>query len=160
MIVIRSWNRGTFAGPSFPESLSGVHAAKISADRVTPTRARRPSRPRLSQHLVPCRASAAASTLSTWRTPLCRARKDVPATQRCNRRQQQRGDSLSGAHIARARLGLVTKRRPEVPHECTQGDSRWLWRAVERQRMTTRVWLLCARCAPDVRSRPSDQHSS
>ena len=65
----------------------------------------------------------------------------------------ERGDSPSGAHIARARLGLVTKRRPEVPHECTQGDSRWLWRAVERQRMTTRVWLY-------VRSRPSDQHSA
>ena len=73
----------------------------------------------------------------------------------------ERGDSPSGAHIAGARLGLVTKRRPEVPHECTQVYSRWLWRAVERQRMTRcAAWPTRGSYVPDVRSRPSDQHSA
>ena len=40
------------------------------------------------------------------------------------------------AQIARARLGLVTKRCLEVPPECMQGGSLWPGRALERQRMT------------------------
>ena len=38
------------------------------------------------------------------------------------------------AQIARARLGLVTKRCLEVPPECMQGGSLWPGRALERQR--------------------------
>jgi hypothetical protein len=48
-----------------------------------------------------------------------------------------RGDTR--AHIARARLGLVTKRCLEVPPECMQGGSLWPGRALERQRMTRAV---------------------
>jgi len=51
----------------------------------------------------------------------------------------------SRAQIARARLGLVTKRRLEVPLERMRGASLWPGRALERQRMTRvlRQWLVC-----------------
>ena len=60
----------------------------------------------------------------------------------------------SRAHIARACLGLVTKRCLEVPPECMQGGSLWPGRALERQRMTRAAprWLELTRL--------SDQHST
>ena len=43
------------------------------------------------------------------------------------------------AQIARARLGLVTKRRLDVPPEHTKGGNFWPGRALERQCMTRAV---------------------
>ena len=60
------------------------------------------------------------------------------------------------AHIARARLGLVTKRCLEVPPECMQGGSLWPGRALERQRSAAHDPC----CAGGWGSRLSDQHST
>ena len=60
------------------------------------------------------------------------------------------------AHIARARLGLVTKRCLEVPPECTQGGSLLPGRALERQRSAAHDPC----CAGGWGSRLSDQHST
>ena len=60
------------------------------------------------------------------------------------------------AHIARARLGLVTKRCLEVPPECMQGASLWPGRALERQRSAAHDPC----CAGGWGSRLSDQHST
>ena len=60
------------------------------------------------------------------------------------------------AHIARARLGLVTKRCLEVPPECMQGGSLWPGRALERQRSAAHDPC----CAGVWGSRLSDQHSA
>ena len=60
------------------------------------------------------------------------------------------------AHIARARLGLVTKRCLEVPPECMQGGSLWPGRALERQRSAAHDPC----CAGGWGSRLSGQHST
>jgi len=60
------------------------------------------------------------------------------------------------AQIARARLGLVTKRCLEVPPECMQGGSLWPGRALERQRSAAHDPC----CAGGWGSRLSDQHST
>ena len=60
------------------------------------------------------------------------------------------------AHIARARLGLVTKRCLEVPPERMQGGSLWPGRALERQRSAAHDPC----CAGGWGSRLSDQHST
>ena len=60
------------------------------------------------------------------------------------------------AHIARARLGLVTKRCLEVPPECMQGGSLWPGRALERQRSASHDPC----CAGGLGSRLSGQHST
>ena len=60
------------------------------------------------------------------------------------------------AHIARARLGRVTKRCLEVPPECMQGGSLWPGRALERQRSAARDPC----CAGGWGSRLSGQHST
>ena len=60
------------------------------------------------------------------------------------------------AHIARARLGLVTKRCLEVLPECMQGGSLWPGRALERQRSAAHDPC----CASGLGSRLSDQHST
>ena len=60
------------------------------------------------------------------------------------------------AHIARARLGLVTKRCLEVPPECMQGGSLWPGRALERQRSAAHDQC----CAGGRCSRLSGQHST
>ena len=57
------------------------------------------------------------------------------------------------AQIARARLGLVTKRCLEVPHEYMQGGSLWPGRALERQRSAAHDPC----CAGGWGSRLSDQ---
>ena len=55
----------------------------------------------------------------------CRARNDMAATQRCYRRQRQSSTEVTArAHIARARLGLVLRRCPEIPPEHMQVGSR------------------------------------
>ena len=58
------------------------------------------------------------------------------------------------AQIARARLGLVTKRCLEVPPECMQGGSLWPGRALERQRSAAHDPC----CAGGWGSRLSGQH--
>ena len=60
------------------------------------------------------------------------------------------------AQIARARLGLVTKRCLEVPPECMQGGSLWPGRALERQRSAAHDPC----CAGGWGSRLSGQHST
>ena len=60
------------------------------------------------------------------------------------------------AQIARARLGLVTKRCLEVPPERMQGGSLWPGRALERQRSAARDPC----CAGGWGSRLSGQHST
>ena len=60
------------------------------------------------------------------------------------------------AHIARARLGLVTKRCLEVPPERMQGGSLWPGRALERQRSAAHDPC----CAGGWGSRLSGQHST
>ena len=60
------------------------------------------------------------------------------------------------AQIARARLGLVTKRCLEVPPERMQGGSLWPGRALERQRSAAHDPC----CAGGWGSRLSDQHST
>ena len=60
------------------------------------------------------------------------------------------------AQIARARLGLVTKRCLEVPPECMQGGSLWPGRALERQRSAAHDPC----CAGGWGSRLSGQHSA
>ena len=60
------------------------------------------------------------------------------------------------AQIARARLGLVTKRCLEVPPEHMQGGSLWPGRALERQRSAAHDPC----CAGGWGSRLSDQHSA
>ena len=60
------------------------------------------------------------------------------------------------AQIARARLGLVTRRCLEVPPECMQGGSLWPGRALERQRSAAHDPC----CAGGRGSRLSGQHST
>ena len=60
------------------------------------------------------------------------------------------------AQIARARLGLVTKRCLEVPPERMQGGSLWPGRALERQRSAAHDPC----CAGGWGSRLSGQHST
>jgi hypothetical protein len=60
------------------------------------------------------------------------------------------------AQIARARLGLVTKRCLEVPPEHMQGGSLWPGRALERQRSAAHDPC----CAGGWGSRLSGQHST
>ena len=60
------------------------------------------------------------------------------------------------AHIARARLGLVTKRCLEVPPEHMQGVSLWPGRALERQRSAAHHPC----CAGGWGSRLSAHHST
>ena len=60
------------------------------------------------------------------------------------------------AQIARARLGLVTKRCLEVPPERMQGGSLWPGRALERQRSAAHDPC----CAGGWGSRLSGQHSA
>ncbi len=106
--------------------------------------------PKMSSASMECTVKELCSNRRTGRSaPLEPRTQPAPTT-----------EVTARAHIARARLGLVTKRCLkrclEVPPECMQGGSLWPGRALERQRSAAHHPC----CAGGWGSRLSDQHST